>query len=139
MNCSFSRWIWLGALLTVGASSAACTREAPPAPDAATDTNPYDARFEYPDSGVLMRDGGGWDGGPSSGLQCESCATNEDCQGMAFCVQLGGTEQRVCLTTLRSRHPGLPAQLRVRGQPGLRIARPALHARGDALLRRRGR
>jgi hypothetical protein len=108
MNCSFSRWIWLGALLTVGASSAACTREAPPAPDAATDTNPYDARFEYPDSGVLMRDGGGWDGGPSSGLQCESCATNEDCQGMAFCVQLGGTEQRVCLTTCDRDIPDCP-------------------------------
>jgi hypothetical protein len=72
MNLSFSRWLWLGAVVTVGASSAACTREAPIAPDAATDTNPYDARFDYPDSGVLMRDGGGWDSGPSSGLQCES-------------------------------------------------------------------
>ncbi|MFO0709346.1 MAG: putative metal-binding motif-containing protein [Sandaracinus sp.] len=97
------------AIVALGASSIACTRESVMVPDAAADSNEYDsAPFVYPDSGVLMRDGGGWDGGPSSGLQCESCTTNDDCQGDAYCVDLGGEGQRVCLSTCNRDIPDCP-------------------------------
>jgi hypothetical protein len=99
---------WVCVMGVACAGALGCTREGAQLPDAATDTNAYDARFEYPDTAVFDRDSGLRDTGPSSGLACESCATNEDCQGGGYCVRLGGAEQRVCLTTCDRDIPDCP-------------------------------
>ncbi len=85
---------------------AACQREGTGIPDAAADSNLYDSLpFVRPDTGPV--DAFAPDSGPSSGLQCESCATNEDCQGEAFCVEIGDG-QNVCLTTCDRDIPDCP-------------------------------
>ena len=105
INSSWS--VRLGVGVIAGASVLACQREGADLPDTALDANTYDARFEYPDSAILMRDGGGWDGGPSSGLQCESCETDTDCQAGAQCAQLGGTAVLHTWTRELELHPHL--------------------------------
>src|SRR5687768_11705746 len=51
------------------------------------DTGAVDSGPPPPDVGP--RDSGGSDAA-SAGLQCESCTTDADCTGRAFCVELPG-------------------------------------------------
>ncbi|MBN8616664.1 MAG: putative metal-binding motif-containing protein, partial [Deltaproteobacteria bacterium] len=101
-----SRWAGVALVLGIVSIQVGCTREGTGIPDAAADANVYDSLpFVRPDSGPL--DAYTPDSGPSSGLQCESCESNDDCQGEAFCVEIG-EGQNVCLATCDRDIPDCP-------------------------------